>query len=156
MISSKIKQAALLFVAGALIGQTDNTPDFPGLGDHNPASHQSDVSILSPDRLDMNHSFSYSMASMGGKSFSYGIYTNSLNYQISDNVTFRSQLNFVQPTFSQFSDQMNGLNGELFYTAHLNYRPLPNLSLSFAISNFPYYSLRRGYTGFSPSLFSPE
>ena len=156
MKSRKLKPAAILFMTGILFGQTDNIPDLPGLGDHNPVSHQSDVSILNLDRLDMNHSFSYSMASMGGKSFSYGIYTNSLNYQISDNVTFRSQLNFVQPTYSQLSDQMNGLNGELFYTAQLNYRPLPNLSLSFAISNFPYYSLRRGYTGFSPSLFSPK
>ena len=156
MISSNLKSAAILLITGILLGQANNTPDLPGLGDHNPASHQSDVSILNPDHLDMNHSFSYSMASMGGKSFSYGIYTNSLNYQISDNVSFRSQLNFVQPTFSQYSNQMTGLNGELFYTAQLNYRPLPNLSLSFAISNFPYYSLRRGYSGFSPSLFSPE
>jgi len=105
-------------------------------------------SFLDPSRFNMHQSFSMSVASGGGQSFSVGMYTNEMNFMLKDNLRLRTQFSLVQPNGSNslFNNQAPG--GQVFYGASLEYQPRENLFLSFSLNNYPTYRLYRPYSRF--------
>lgn len=98
---------------------------------------ESTVSIEEMERFSMNQGFSLSMASTGGQSFSYGIYSNKLRYLISDKWSLHTRFDLVQPTHSSIPRGVSTFNGEVFYGANLLYQPSKNLQLSITLDNYP-------------------
>lgn len=95
------------------------------------------ISLEESERLFINHGFSLSMASMGGQSFSYGIYSNRLNYLISEKWSLHTNLDLVQPTHSSTPLGLNTFNGQVYYGANLQYRPTKSLQLNISVDNYP-------------------
>ncbi|MFQ6673472.1 MAG: hypothetical protein ACE5GH_01650, partial [Fidelibacterota bacterium] len=121
----------------------------------------STVSLLDPQRLAVNHGFSFQMGTTGGQSFSYGVYSNRLSYLISTKWSLNTQLDFVQPTHglsggfatssqrasSSFPGRVNGFTGQVYYGAQLKYQPSEHLQFSIGLDNYPriyypYYTTR--------------
>lgn len=94
-------------------------------------------SLLNSDKLSMHHSFSLGMASMGGFAMSYGTYTNSLNYLISDKWNLQSRIDLVQPGQTPLPQGVNAINPIFFYGAQLEYKPSENFSFSLSMDNYP-------------------
>ncbi|MFQ6606999.1 MAG: hypothetical protein ACE5EE_00525 [Fidelibacterota bacterium] len=105
-------------------------------------TEESTLSFLNPERFSMNHSFGFTMASRGGMSYSYGIYTNQMQYLLTDHLTLQTNLSFVQPTFSSLSGKINAFNGQTFLQAKLKYQPTENSRLELSFDNYPIYRYR--------------
>ena len=104
---------------------------------HPSDSEESELSFLNPERFSMNHSFGYSMSSIGGMSFGYGVYSNQMHYLLSDKLSVSANLAFVQPTFSSLPGGLNSFNGQTFYQAKLQYRPSENSRFELIFDNYP-------------------
>ena len=100
-------------------------------------SEESELSLLNPERFSMNHSFGYSMSSMGGMSFGYGVYSNQMHYLLTDKLSLSANLAFVQPTFSSLPGGVNSFNGQTFYQAKLQYQPSENSRFELILDNYP-------------------
>ena len=101
-------------------------------------------SLFNSDRLSMHHSFSLGMASMGGFAYSYGTYTNNLNYLINDKWSLTSRIDLVQPTSSPYPQGVNGVSPMLFYGAELKYKASENLRFTISMDNRPRYQRNWG------------
>ena len=111
---------------------------------------RSSISLLDPGRLSMHHGFSLSMASMGGQSQSYGIYSNQLQYLISNKWSLFTNLNLIQPTHSSMPTGVNTFTGQIYGGAQLLYRPSSSLQLSISVDNYP-----RLYRNYPANRYSP-
>jgi len=112
----------------------------------------SSISLMDPERLSIRHGFSLSMANLGGLSYSYGIYSNQLNYLISDKWSLYTNLDLVQPTHSSMPAGVNTFNNQIYYGANLLYRPSKSMQLSISVDNYPrlyrYWPVNRYYSPF--------
>lgn len=114
-------------------------------------AEESGITFLDPERFSMNHSFGLSMASMGGMSFGYGVYSNRMRYLLSDKLSLQANLDFVQPTFSSLPGSVNAFNGQTFYQAKLEYKPSENSRFELIFNNYPLYRYRQS-NSFYPYL----
>lgn len=152
LLKAKIIVVYVLIGTSITIGQfksqlQKNNPSYPTLG------QQQDpfVSLFAPSRLLISHGFSLSIASMGGRTLSTSVYSNKIHYLLSENWSFNTRFDFVQPTYSSFQSGKNGLDGQIFYGAELQYRPSQNFIFNISFDNYPslYY---RPVSRFSPYL----
>ncbi len=140
---------AVLILTPALFGQfksqlSSRTPLYP----EETQNQESILSLADPERFSMDHGFSLNMASFGGQALSYGVYSNRLNYMISNKWTLQTNLDIVQSSqapfahgrsqiSAPFSQRINSLSGQVYYGAKLQYRPLDNLEFSISMDNYP-------------------
>ncbi len=103
--------------------------------------------FLSPDRFQMTQSYSISMGSMGGHSFTQAMYLNTMNYKISDPLSLSLQWGVMMNGLPGMGGL--GLNNELPFKngffisgAQLKYTPTPNTELKIEFRRNPY-----GYWG---------
>ena len=115
---------------------------------------ESAITLLNPARFSMNHAFSLSMSSVGGRSLSYGIYSNRFNYLISNKWLFKGNFDLVQPTHSSLPSGLNTLNGQVYYGAELLFRH-KNFQFSVGVDNHPVYYSRRPLNRYSSPLYYP-
>lgn len=97
------------------------------------------ILLFNPDNLSINHSFSLVMTSFAGQSFSYGIYSNRLQYLLSDKWSIKANFNLVHPTFSTFQTGINPYEGDIYYGLNLQYRPSDNFLFHIGVDNYPLY-----------------
>ncbi len=105
-------------------------------------------SFLDLSRFNMRQSFSMSVASGGGQSFSVGMYTNEMDFMLKDNLRLRTQFSLVQPHGSTSLFNNQAPLEQIFYGASLEYQPRDNLFLSFSLNNYPTYRLYQPYSRF--------
>ncbi len=107
------------------------------------------LSILDPSRFSMQHSFSLSMMNFSGRSLGLGAYTNQMNFMLKDNLRFQTQFSLVQPSGGLDPMANNGLGGQVYYGASLDYQPTENFLVRFSMDNYPRYRFYRPYSRLS-------
>ncbi|MCJ7813747.1 hypothetical protein MUP95_10580, partial [bacterium] len=70
-------------------------------------------SLIDPSKFSMSHSYSLSYFSWGGKSFSQGLYLNTMNYQLSEPLFMQVRIGYAHQPFG-IMNQSNGMNGKVF------------------------------------------
>jgi hypothetical protein len=102
--------------------------------------------LFDPGKLTMNHSFSFSYMSFGGRGLSLGMYTNSLTYNFSDNLNVQTDVSFTHSPFSSFGNKFQkDLSGIWLSRFQINYRPWENTYLQFQFRQLPPTSYYGGY-----------
>lgn len=94
-------------------------------------------SLLDPARFKMYNSYTFSYFSSGKYSGSYGIYTTTLNYQLSNPLSLTLSLNYLHQPLSVFGRDDLGIKNSIYPNFQLNYRPNNNFSFMINILTFP-------------------
>jgi len=95
-------------------------------------SNTNSFSLLDPSRFKLYQSYSFSYFSSGNTSGSLGIYTTTLNYQISNPLSLTLSLNYLHQPLSVFGRNDWGIKNSVLPNFQLLYRP--NSSFSFMMN----------------------
>ena len=101
-----------------------------------------------PARFHMRHSFDLSYVTSGGQGLSLGTYTNSMMYEIADNLNARADVSLSYSpynSFSTFNNKKSDLSSVYLSKAEVNYRPSKDVLVQFQYRMIPY-----GYGAYSP------
>jgi len=108
--------------------------------------------LFSPDRFYMTQSYGVSFYTGGGQSSSLGLYTNSMNFKLSDPLMLRVNMGVSHQPFAGKENQ----NAQFLHGAELIYKPSRYFQMNVGYSNSPYYS-GLGYGNyFSPGFQSSD
>ena len=100
-------------------------------------SNNKSFSLLDPQRLKMYHSYTFSYFSGAKASGSFGVYSTTLKYQLSNPLTLTLSLNYLHQPLSVFQqDDLRVKNG-ILPNFQLHYRPSNNFSLWINVLTFP-------------------
>lgn len=131
---------SLVLLSGVLLAQFKSDIqriDFPQeLSNMNALESRS---LFDPSRFQMNHNFSMSMMSMGGMSMGVGAYTNFMSFALRENLHLTTNFSLVKPSVMQAANSQNLLEGQVYYGAHLEYRPNDNTVLQLGFQTAPGY-----------------
>lgn len=101
------------------------------------------------NKVEMSHSYSMSVGSIGGSFQNINAYTNTLNFQFTNDFTGRLDVSFLHSPFGNnnlMNSNQNGLGGEvIIQNAELNYKINDNAHI-----RFQYQQLPSSYGLFSP------
>jgi hypothetical protein len=93
---------------------------------------------LSLNNFSMNHSYSLSYASFGSNGLALGVYTNSMFYNVSDNLNIQADVSLVHSPYSSFGqDFQNSINGIYLSKAAINYSPWKDFKINIQYRNIP-------------------
>lgn len=128
-----------LFLSGSLYPQFRNETSnkFPsGFGIYNGES-----SFLK--NFNMRHNYSFSYSTFGKNAFAIQSYTNTISFNLSDNIAFEMDASIINSPYSTFGKNFsNNINGLYITRAQLNYRISENSSFQFQFNNNPFFLLR--------------
>jgi len=97
---------------------------------------------FNPEKFHMRHSFDLSYMSGGGYGLSLGTYTNSMMYEVADNLQARADISLSYSPYSSFGPAKN--NGELssiyLSRAQIDYRPWKDVLFKVEYRALPYGS----------------
>ncbi len=94
---------------------------------------------LSPERFYMNQSYGLSYYTGGGQSGSVGMYTNSLNFKLSNPLFLRVDLGMMHQPFGG-PKGVDGQKPQFMHGAELIYKPNKNFQMQIGYSSTPYYN----------------
>lgn len=94
-------------------------------------------SLLDPSRLKMSQSYTFSFFSSGKQSGTFGLYTNTLEYRISQPLLVRVGLAYLHQPLSVFNRGSQSLNGALLPNFQLFYQPSKSFQLRIDVSSMP-------------------
>lgn len=94
-------------------------------------------SLLDPSRLKMSQSYTFSFFSSGKQSGTFGLYTNTLEYRISQPLLVRVGLAYLHQPLSVFNRGSQSLNGVLLPNFQLFYQPSKSFQLRIDVSSMP-------------------
>lgn len=95
-------------------------------------------SLLDPSRFNMYQSYTFSYFSTGKQSGTFGMYTNILEYKISEPLLVRIGLNYLHQPLSIFRDRgSQDLKGVILPNFQLFYQPNENFLLRIDYSRIP-------------------
>lgn len=100
-------------------------------------SNTKKFSLLDPQRLKMYHSYTFSYFSNAKTSGSFGVYTTTLNYQLSNPLSLTLSLNYLHQPLSVFHQDNLRIRNSVLPNFQLYYRPSDNFSLWINILTFP-------------------
>jgi hypothetical protein len=89
-------------------------------------------SLLDPSRFKLHQSYSFSYFSSGNTSGSLGIYTTTLQYQLSNPLSLTLSLNYLHQPLTVFGQNSWGIKNSVLPNFQLSYRP--NSSFSFMLN----------------------
>lgn len=93
--------------------------------------------LFSPDHFRMQHTYEMSMGTIGGSSYSLGIYTNSMLWQFSDKLAARVDIGIAHSPWGG-SLGLNQRPQIFLRNAELAYRPRENMLFQFTVRQSPY------------------
>lgn len=113
--------------------------------------------IFSPEHFQMHHSYEMSMGSMGGDSYSMGMYTNTMAWTFNEKLAARMD---VSVAFSPFNNDVMGMaenNGARVFlrNAEVMYKPADNVFLHFQVRQSPYGRYMNPYGYYNPYRAAP-
>jgi hypothetical protein len=123
-----------LFLTSALLQASDINSDGKNL--LGVKSNTKNFSLLDPARLKIYNSYTFSYFSSGNTSGSYGIYTTTLNYQLSNPLSLTLSLNYLHQPLSVFGRDDLRVKNTVLPNFQLNYRPNNNFSFMIDIVTF--------------------
>ena len=100
-------------------------------------SNSKNFSLLDPQRLNMNHSYSFSYFSNGQTSGSFGVYTTTLKYQLSNPLSLTLSLNYLHQPLSVFRRDALTVDNRILPNFQLHYRPNSSFSLWINVLTLP-------------------
>lgn len=100
-------------------------------------SNSKNMSLLDPQRLKMNHSYSFSYFSNGQTSGSFGVYTTTLRYQLSNPLSLTLSLNYLHQPLSVFRRDALRVDNRILPNFQLHYRPNSSFSLWINVLTLP-------------------
>jgi hypothetical protein len=98
---------------------------------------------FNPDKFRMRHSFDLSFTTLGDRSLSLGTYTNSMSYEVADNMMARADLSMSYSpynTLPTLNGKKNDLSSIYLSRAQLDYRPWENVLVQFQYRSIPFGS----------------
>jgi len=110
---------------------------------------------LNPNRFSMQHSYSLSYMSLGGRGFSQGVYLNTMSYRFSDPLQVSLQWGFLNQPLSGFGVPSFYQNGLFFSGANVEYKPSRNLSIGLQFDRTPGGLWHRGSPYYNDSTLRP-
>ncbi len=91
---------------------------------------------LNPDKFSMSHSYTLSFTSVGGHSFSQGLYLNTMKYQLFNPLTMYLQIGFLNQPFGGIGQSPFG--NKLFLSgAGFEFKPSESFKVQFEYSQTP-------------------
>ncbi len=160
MRNSKVKTYLLTFVGmllltGVLSAQLRHQPVVPSTTQR--LRSVAGSSLLDPNRFSMNQGFSMSFMSGGGLSGGSGglsVYSNQVQYLLTDNLIISNQLYLVQPSMG--GAQPGESNVQAYFNTAINWRIFKNTQISLALSNMPTPRRYPTWSRFYPPIVGPE
>jgi len=108
-------------------------------------------SFFNADNFNMNHSYSMSYMTMGGRSMSVGLFTSSLGYQFTESLDAQVDVSMMHQPHNTFNNNMNDNPGVFISRAALNYEPSENFRMQFEFRQIPGGS----YYGYGSPFYNP-
>ena len=133
-----------IFACTIVSGQ--NQIPYRNTADHPQQAGQFEQSILSPNRFQMNQSFSLSTSMSNNMSQTTGIYSNFTSYKLSERMNFSTGLHLIQSQ-NNMSYSLGPQTG-IGYALGLEYQLSPNSIFSLQVINFNNSPIL--YRNFSP------
>jgi hypothetical protein len=96
---------------------------------------------FNPDRFRMRHSFNFSYQTFGKYGVSLGTYTNSMTYDVLDNLQARADVSFSYSPYNNltsFGGQKADLSAIYLSRAEVNYKPWQNTMIRLQFRQLPY------------------
>jgi hypothetical protein len=93
---------------------------------------------LNPSRFSMQQSYTLSFGSLGGQSFSQGIYLNTMQYQLSDPLRVYVQWGMFNQPFAAFGASPLTPNRLFLSSAGVSFKPTDNMSIEVQYNSMPY------------------
>lgn len=109
-------------------------------GDEDPLGVKSDTkttSLLDPQRLRMQHSYTFSYFTNSRFRGSLGVYTTTLNYRLSKPLSLTLSLNYLHQPLSTFRQDNLRIRNDILPNFQLHYQPNSNFSLWINVVTFP-------------------
>jgi hypothetical protein len=105
------------------------------------------LSLLDPARLRMYHSYTFSYFSGAKTSGSFGVYTTTLKYQLSNPLSLTLSLNYLHQPLSVFGRDDLRVKNDVLPNFQLHYRPNNKFSLWINVVTFlaPFYLENENY-----------
>jgi hypothetical protein len=100
-------------------------------------SNAKNFSLLDPQRLKMSHSYTFSYFSNSEISGSFGVYTTTLKYQLSNPLSLTLNLNYLHQPLSVFGQSNFRVKESILPNFQLHYKPSNNFSLWINVLTFP-------------------
>jgi hypothetical protein len=137
---SKILRASLVLVflfSGFTSIQAQTTTDNPTANLLGSKSNAKAFSLLDPSRFKLYQSYSFSYFSGGGANGSLGIYTTTLNYQVSNPLSLTLSLNYLHQPLSVVGRNYGGIKNAVLPNFQLYYRPSNSFSFMLNVVTCP-------------------
>ena len=84
---------------------------------------------LDPQRFSMTHSYGLTFTRWGGQSFNYGIYTNRMEYRVSNPLTLSTTISVLHQPFTMLNGGLAGNGLGVLSSFQLEYRPSENMRM---------------------------
>jgi hypothetical protein len=94
------------------------------------------LSLLDPARLRMYHSYTFSYFSGAKTSGSFGVYTTTMNYQLSNPLSLTLSLNYLHQPLSVFGRDDLRVKNSILPNFQLHYKPSNNFSFWINVVTF--------------------
>lgn len=94
-------------------------------------------SFFNAENFNMNHSYSMSYMTMGGRGMAVGMYTNSMYYRLSDPLGVRLDVSMAHTPHNSFNNA-NDFSGLFISRAEVNYEPSENFRIQLQYRQIPY------------------
>ncbi len=100
-------------------------------------SESKNWSLLDPQRLKLHHGYTFSYFSNSRYSGSMGVYTTTLDYQLSDPLSLTLSLNYLHQPLSVFGHDNAGVKNDILPNFQLRYKPSNSFSLWINVVTLP-------------------
>ena len=96
------------------------------------------LSIFDPSKFSMQHSFSMSYFSLGGRGVSQGLYLNTMTYQVSSPLLLKLQWGIQNFPYNSLAKNNPAFQGGFFLSgAELQYKPSDKLEMRIQFNRMP-------------------
>lgn len=100
-------------------------------------SNTKSFSLLDPQRLKLSHSYTFSYFSSSRYSGSMGVYTTTVNYQLSQPLSLTLSLNYLHQPLSVFGRDNLRVKDDILPNFQLHYKPNNSFSLWINVETLP-------------------
>lgn len=110
-------------------------------------------SWFNPENFNMSHSYTMSYMTMGGRGLALGMYTSSMQYQISDPLDVQLDVSVMHSPYSSFHNNLNDLSGVFISRAQVNYQPTENFRIQVQYRQMPHSMYGYGSPFYNPWFY---
>ncbi len=108
-------------------------------------------SFFNADNFNMQHSYSMSYMTMGGRGVATGMFTSSLGYEFSESLDAQVDVSMMHSPYNSFSNNADDFSGVFISRAALNYEPSENFKMRVEFRQIPGGS----YYGYGSPFYNP-